>query len=169
MFALQGCGIICGVMMLDLARMHTRGWEAMMYSALDSFRHTHSPSWQPKLNDQDVFNAVLTVHPQLFRPLPCEWNVQIHARINTMLACMDGILPPDRALALEHFSSAAITVEAVPLNCEAAVQRQVFACERRAKILHFMAQAHSGDYSFLRYYAGFWEVFKSLSWQVLTN
>lgn len=40
-----------------------------------------------KLNDQDIFNVVFALHPGMLRVLSCDWNVQYHARLNTMMAC----------------------------------------------------------------------------------
>jgi hypothetical protein len=47
----------------------------------------HRPDWSVKLNDQDIFNVVFALHPGMLRVLSCDWNVQYHARLNTMMAC----------------------------------------------------------------------------------
>lgn len=80
-------------MMLHLEKMHRVNWlNDLLIPQVNHFRSMirDGPSdrmWEAKLNDQDIFNAALAVAPQYFRILSCEWNVQIHARINTMIHC----------------------------------------------------------------------------------
>ena len=48
--------------------------------------------WEAKLNDQDVFNAIMTLIPHYYYILPCQWNIQLHARINTFSYCLEELM-----------------------------------------------------------------------------
>lgn len=71
----NGRGINTGVLLLDLAKMRAHDWRRR-WTELTRRRLAHVA--YTGLADQDVFNLVLTVEPQLLYPLPCQWNLQIH-------------------------------------------------------------------------------------------
>ena len=155
--------------------------------------------WEAKQNDQDVFNAVMTLRPQWFRVLPCAWNVQFHARLNSVTKCIHTLFPtanssingdplgispstnskiqmqPDE---IRHYLWLTnVTFSDVPLNCDpslfadgsSSIADELFVCEVQPKVLHFMAGAYNGYYHFLRYFAHSWEYYFDLSWQKLCN
>ena len=107
--------------------------------------------WEPSLNDQDIFNVFFKTNSSMLRMLPCEWNVQFHARLNTIIQCIDYTENSDY-----RFSS-------IPKNCGNTVNKNIFVCDKQPKILHFMAQSYK-DYDFFEYYSSFWSDYKSLSW-----
>jgi hypothetical protein len=63
--------------MFNMTRIHHDHWEEYLDTGLKQFIGKQPEGWSPELNDQDVFNAVFTSHPQLVLPLPCEWNLQV--------------------------------------------------------------------------------------------
>ena len=108
--------------------------------------HTHQTQastqaqWTAKLNDQDLLNVFYTHRPELLYVLPCEWNVQYHARLNTLLHCGSPVVKGLLSLESASLPSRGVTVDRVPLNCAASRERRLYACPRRAKVLHYMAQ-----------------------------
>lgn len=135
-------------MAFNLSRMEMVGWESAWRRKLREFLrgkhaegsrpHGDGPltaTWVPKLNDQDVFNAVLSLSPPTWSAvLPCEWNVQWFAHANSQRLCFSG------------------TTAASPLNCPALLSEGMFHCPRAPAIVHFMAQvgtwlgeSYSGD------------------------
>ena len=92
------------------------------------------------MNDQDVFNAVLSIRTDILRIISCDWNIQTHARINSLLACSRGI-----DFAQYSQSGTPLRFEDIPFNCEESKRRNIFTCEKRAKVLHFMAQSYKVD------------------------
>jgi hypothetical protein len=117
-----------------------------------------------------VFNAVFTVVPQHLMILPCEWNHQLHARLNTFAYCA-GELISSHQLSHGHqqvnISHDIVKyVEDIPLNCERSASHNMFVCESRAKILHFMAQTYQ-DYDFVRYFSQFWKMYQKLAWNLV--
>jgi hypothetical protein len=104
-----GYGIIGGIMMFDLMKMRTLEWyekilipNILSYSEMKNKMKSFSGDvssnyiWNAKLNDQDIFNAFLSILPNYLHILPCEWNVQFHARINTAIICAHHILDNKR-------------------------------------------------------------------------
>lgn len=105
----------------------------------------YTKMWTARLNDQDIFNVYLTEHhPNRLFVLPCQWNVQHHARLNTMVACAEDAIVPlmqqqqqqlDSAGAGPHVANGSIIdgipliPSVVPLNCDRSIAAEVFACE----------------------------------------
>lgn len=152
-------GIIGGLFLFHLHHMKSHNWLLMLDSKFEEFLSTRD-GWYPKLNDQDVFNAVFSIQPDAFRVLSCDWNVQIHARINTLIACSKGI-------DFHWYSNNGMPVrfEDIPLNCVESERRKIFSCTKKAKILHFMAQSYKAFDAF-QYYSHFWRTYEQLSWTV---
>uniref|UniRef100_H0X777 LARGE xylosyl- and glucuronyltransferase 2 n=1 Tax=Otolemur garnettii TaxID=30611 RepID=H0X777_OTOGA len=69
-----GRGFNTGVILLQLDRLRTAGWE-QMWRLTASRELLTLPA--TSLADQDIFNAVIKEHPGLVQPLPCIWNVQL--------------------------------------------------------------------------------------------
>ena len=119
--------------------------------------------WNAKLNDQDIFNAVLSISPQHLMILPCSWNVQLHARLNTFMLCLDEVA---LVAGTDQTKPVISYANQVPYNCPQSIENDIFVCTNRAKVLHFMAQTWY-SYDFLRYYANFWRMYADLSWSLL--
>ena len=210
----SGYGVIGGIMLLHIDRMRVGDWlhAALVPAVLDYQRRVAAPFaadsnsgnssgnstssgsgsgqgapvWEAQMNDQDLFNAALTVAPQHFRILPCAWNVQFHARLNTVMLCAHRALPqageglgndtsardalsvfaPPAAIAAKQAALARRTVTDtdIPLNCPESAARRVFVCEARPKVLHFMAKSYSVDNVLWGYFAGFWKAYARLGW-----
>jgi len=108
--------------------------------------------WEPRLNDQDIFNVFFNANAHMLRILSCDWNVQFHSRLNTIIQCLD-YTNDDNSY---RFSK-------IPKKCPNSINNNIFICEQQPKCLHFMAQSYK-DYNFLEFYSGFWSDFKSVSW-----
>ena len=205
----SGYGVIGGIMLLHIDRMRVGDWlhAALVPAVLDYQRRVAAPFagdsnigssgnstssgqgapvWAAQMNDQDLFNAALTVAPQHFRILPCAWNVQFHARLNTVMLCAHrallqlgeglgndtsardalSVFAPPAAIAAKQAALARRTVTDtdIPLNCPESIARRVFVCEARPKVLHFMAKSYSVDNVFWGYFAGFWKAYARLGW-----
>lgn len=148
----HGYGIIGGVMLFNLTRIANMTFIDDIISNLTTYAGFKDKNWAPRLNDQDIFNVFFKYGSNLLRILPCEWNVQFHARLNTIIQCLD-FPNEDESY---RFGS-------IPKTCANSVNSNIFACEKQPKILHFMAQSYR-DYSFLEFYSNFWSDYKSLSW-----
>jgi hypothetical protein len=58
--------------------------------------------------------------------------------------------------------------EDIPLNCPESRRRRIFVCEKRCKVLHYMAQSYATYIdAYIGYYGGFWQVFGQMSWTVI--
>jgi hypothetical protein len=118
-----------------------------------------SAIWSAKYNDQDIFNLLYTLHAYLFHILPCEWNIQYHARLNSIIYCNHYInWNTDNIL---H------TLNEIPLNCKESRQKHFFVCPREPKVLHYMASSYSVDGSYLMYFNGYWNMYEKLNWNIL--
>ena len=167
----HGNGIIGGIMALNFRRMGEIDWSTYLVRELRRYISKHE-GWRPQLNDQDIFNALADSDGSIMHILPCEWNVQMHARINSIIYCAselflqstNGEVPSDL---MEFFSNTSLSIGDIPLNCDESARRGVFVCERRARVLHFMAGSHSVDNAFMQYYAGFWRAYADLGWNLL--
>ena len=94
------------------------------------------------------------------RILPCEWNVQFHARINTIIECLPAANISGRNLTFAH----------IPLNCPQSELKKIFACNKKAKVLHFMAQSYKEYISeYLLYYSSFWRSYNEMSWEIASG
>lgn len=109
--------------------------------------------WEPRLNDQDIFNVFFKSNGHILRILSCDWNIQLHARINTIIQCLDYPTNGDNTY---RFSK-------IPKKCANSINNNIFVCEKQPKCVHFMAQSYI-DYDFLEFYSGFWLNYKTLSW-----
>jgi len=69
----------------------------------------------------------------------------------------------------EWFKTHDVSVDDIPWNCPRSREARVFVCQRRAKVLHFMVSAHRGPLRFLQFYAGFWDMFGAMSWNILVK
>ena len=136
----HGNGYIGGIMMFNISRMEAAGWEARWKGELRAFIESKGREWVPKLNDQDIFNAVISRNPQWAAPLPCEFNLQYHAYMNSRRIC---------------------EAQGEALNCEAALQKGIFVCPRHPSVVHFMSQSYLG--SDLSYYQSFWHAVAGMS------
>merc|ERR1711865_1279259 len=80
----HGNGYIGGILMLNLKKIKLleTPFNEFVTEALNEFLHiereTH-PNWNPQLNDQDIFNAVFTMRPELVHVIDCRWQLQFHA------------------------------------------------------------------------------------------
>jgi hypothetical protein len=124
-------------------------------------------SWSASLNDQDVFNAFFAQYPGALYVLPCEWNVQYHARLNSFVACSAETVKSLLAKRADGTHSGSITANMVSLSCPESERRQIAVCSGKAKILHFMAQTYKVHSDFLQYYSDFWKTYSRLSWNIV--
>jgi len=147
-------GFIGGIVMLDLAKLRAlqwptlwraelRRWLSLRQQATDGAANDGSgagsggpaaaaaPAWQPELNDQDVFNAVLTLRPELAYTIPCAWNLQYHAFMTSQRLCSSdepGAIGSDRS-------------DRGP-NCAAMVAERMFVCAARPAVVHYMTRSY---------------------------
>ena len=129
----HGNGFIGGIMMFNITRMKYRNWEIQWRNKFQEFRSTQPDAWYPKLNDQDVFNAILSTKPEWAYPLPCEWNLQYHAYMNAIRLCGR---------------------DSGTLNCKKLHAEKKFVCPKRPAVVHFMAQSYFNN---IEYYSTFWK------------
>uniref|UniRef100_A0A7S2DKV1 Uncharacterized protein n=2 Tax=Octactis speculum TaxID=3111310 RepID=A0A7S2DKV1_9STRA len=128
-------------MMFNVTRMEAMGWETHWRSELREFVREQPREWVPKLNDQDIFNAVLSRNPSWATHIPCEWNLQYHAFMNSHRLCSE------------------------QLNCDASLEKGIFVCPRKPSLVHFMGQSYKAtDRS---YYTTFWESMASFPLSLL--
>ena len=132
--------------MLHLARMRATGWEARWRRAFGAWQREQPPSWSPRLNDQDVFNAVFAHEPGAVHALPCEWNLQYHAYMAQVRLC--------GGVGAGSGAGAGADVD-VDVNCGAALARGIFVCPRPPAIVHFMAQSYRTTTP--SYYSEYWD------------
>ena len=162
-------GIIGGIMLLHLERIAERyagdTWLTTATHSVNTFRESQ-PGWTVKLNDQDIFNVLFTYQPHMLKLLDCSWNVQYHARLNTLLACYGEL----EAQLLEK-NTTIRSMTQVPLNCAASRARKMFVCEKTARVLHFMASSYSSGtgegLGALRYYQNAWDYYAKMEWMVI--
>ena len=161
-------------MLLHIDRMQRVDFLELARASIFSFRESIDTSWDAKLNDQDIFNVVFSMQPDLMKILPCEWNVQLHARINSLIYChldMPGrreyrnqptankVIPP-------FFDTNYRRLDDVNLNCPELNRMKIFVCSKQAKVLHFMAGTYN-NYNFMLYYSYYWDMYKALSWTLI--
>ena len=189
-----GYGVIGGVMVFNLAAIHQLGTtfidEIVPYirkyqneydehgsklsnlsdnsdNSDNSEEHKNKKKnkWMAKLNDQDLFNVYFIYKPYALYILPCEWNVQFHARLNTFISCAADTIKPiltDRTDG--PYKPGNVSASLVPLNCQSSLKKHVFVCTEPAKILHYMAQTYKVYSDVLQYYPNYWDMYVKLSW-----
>ncbi len=137
----NGNGYIGGIMAFDIPA--SLSWSSIWTTAFDAYLSTAPKDWIPRLNDQDVFNAVFTTSPELATPLPCAFNLQYHSYMNHRRLCPSG------------------------LSCDESVGAGMFLCDETPAVLHFMAGTYrGGDWG---YYGGFWRAYEGLEWDVIVH
>jgi len=169
----HGYGIIGGIMLIHLDRIQDRylgeRWLDVAADSVAKYR-SERPDWKVKLNDQDIFNVMFTTHPAMLKVLGCEWNVQFHARLNTFIQCyveaweklqlVDSDMKPEGAWD-------------VPLNCDRSRERNIFVCEKTARVLHYMAGSYSdgseAGVGVMQYYHNAWSFYYNLGWAMLNK
>ena len=87
-------------------------------------KETH-PNWNPQLNDQDIFNAVFTMRPELVHVIDCRWQLQFHAFQEHRRLC-------DGAPFFNEYD----------FSCPASKQAGMFLCKKNPGVVHFMAQSY---------------------------
>ena len=133
----HGNGYIGGIIMLDLEKMkllssgkgmQEQSFDKIVHTSLEEFlqieRET-DPLWNPQLNDQDIFNAMFTMRPELVHTIDCKWQLQFHAFQENRRLC-DGA-----AFYNEQDSS-----------CPASKKAGMFLCKKKPALVHFMAQSY---------------------------
>jgi lipopolysaccharide biosynthesis glycosyltransferase len=133
----HGYGYIGGIMAFRSKAMVGAGWEDLWRSELEAFIRASEEGWAPRLNDQDVFNAVFSRRPELAANFDCSWNLQYHAFMNSARLCGGR-----------------------GLNCEESIVTDMFVCPKRPKVVHFMAGSYKQ--SSAQYYSQFWDSFRKL-------
>lgn len=160
----HGNGLIGGIMLFNLTTMMGKAkWESRWKSEFKQYissvendardpHSEHQKKWVPKLNDQDIFNAILTRQPQWLAFLSCEWNLQQHAFMNTNRLCAaDGV--------------AVTGGDNSGLNCDASLAEGMFVCPKSPAVVHFMSQSYlGGDPS---YYGSFWSAISMLPMRLI--
>ena len=151
----HGYGIIGGVMLFNLTRIANMSYIDNIISNLTAYADNYKDKkWEPSLNDQDVFNVFFKSNSNMLRILPCEFNVQFHARLNTIIQCLDYVNEEDQKA--NRFSN-------IPNSCTDSINANIFTCEKQPIIIHFMAQSYR-DYNFFEFFGNFWNDYRELSW-----
>ncbi len=147
----HGNGFIGGIVMLNFKRMgRGDGWQDLVEKSITKYikmkddLEVEVESWNPQMNDQDIFNSIFSLHPELVYPLPCQYNIQFHAFQEHLRTCgMD---------------------TTKNIECDEAKKVGMFLCKRRPAIVHFMAQSYRDQGAMGKsYYSGFWQAMKQLN------
>jgi hypothetical protein len=106
--------------------------------------------------------------------LPCEWNVQLHARLNSIILCQNKANNDNNNnnnnstnksnTNTNKYSS----ISDIPYNCNNSRSNNIFVCTKQAGVIHFMAQSYR-NYNFLSYYEHFWDLYDKLSWYIINS
>jgi hypothetical protein len=103
-------------------------FEQMYYESLTDFlmieRET-DPLWNPQLNDQDIFNAMFTMRPELVHTIDCKWQLQFHSFQEHRRLC-DG----------QSFFNT------YDYSCPESIKSNMFLCKKSPGLVHFMAQSY---------------------------
>ncbi|OON18939.1 hypothetical protein X801_05200, partial [Opisthorchis viverrini] len=77
----QKRGINTGVLLINLQKLGKMSWHRMW---MDTIQDLLNRTKNLRAADQDIYNAIFGIHPELLYEIPCTWNVQIirHANIN---------------------------------------------------------------------------------------
>ena len=145
----HGNGYIGGIMAFDKKRMLEVGWEALWKAKLHEFIELrrsshHEEDWEPNLNDQDIFNAIFTLSPELAGNFGCSWNWQYHAFMNVNRLC-------EREWEV----------------CEKATEpkENMFLCKEKVKVVHFMAGSYRQNER--KFLSSMWEGFEGIQWDAI--
>ena len=164
-------------MLLHLQKMQLINFSDILIDGIKEFKLMYDLNWEAKLNDQDIFNALFSMYPQYMHILPCHWNIQIHARINSLIYCNQNIpgrklfqstMIDSSAYDYEFFNQYERKISQVPLNCKESVKNNIFVCTQPAKILHFMAQTYR-HYNFLDFYPNLWDNYSKMQWNSISG
>jgi len=171
-------------MALNLKKMNEVDWNNLMPQLLRLYIEdvdgypSYAPAengelgqsrWQPRLNDQDVFNAIFTQSPSLASSFNCDWNLQYHGYMNSGRVCQSSevSLPSNEASSSSY-----------GYNCPNSLSSGMFVCTLPPKVVHFMAGSYrsagpkgstssslteDGDEAEDDYFVDFWEVYKKMS------
>ena len=171
--------------MFDLKKMFLQlNWTNLIIKSIIDYKSIQDsigiPNWEAELNDQDIFNIIILQFSELFLILPCEWNVQFHARMNTLIKCHHHIIDNFNINSdnnnnnynsnnwRDYFRENYVDLNNIPYNCEESRKSSIFVCEKKAKVIHFMAQSYkNGIYNFAHYYSFFWESYNDLKLESL--
>ena len=144
----HGNGYIGGIMAFSSAALLDLDWESLWKDKLKIFiAQSGDHPWAPKLNDQDVFNAVLSLEPRLAGNLDCSWNLQYHAFMNTQRLCSGSLQNK--------------------FNCDASLSERMFSCPRRPKVVHFMSGSYKQNNGL--FYSQFWDSYEKISMKMLSE
>ncbi|TPP57564.1 Glycosyltransferase protein LARGE [Fasciola gigantica] len=91
-------GINGGLALLYLSRMRQLKWDHLWFTTLIDILEERG---KLRESDQEVIREVILRHPELYYRVPCEWNVQVYARVASecLPRRMASPLPrPDRLL-----------------------------------------------------------------------
>ena len=147
----HGNGFIGGIVMMNFTRMsYGVGWHSLIEKSLAKYikmqanLDVEAESWNPQMNDQDVFNSIFSLHPEKVYALPCQYNIQFHAFQEHLRVC-----------GMDNTNN---------IECNAAKDAGMFLCRRKPAIVHFMAQSYrdTGEMG-KSYYSGFWQAMNDLN------
>ena len=152
-------------MAFDAVRMREANFHQLWRDELTAFiedqqNNGGEQQWEPRLNDQDVFNAVFSRRPDLAGCFDCEWNLQYHAHMNTRRIC-------EAAENKNSPQSGDGESAASSLNCDASQQKGLFLCRKRPKVAHFMAGSYKRGGAV--YYSQFWQSYESLDMDLIAE
>jgi len=143
-------GLIGGIMAFDLVKIRlayaaSSSWEGAWMNELREFvkveKTNNNIDWTPRLNDQDVFNAVFSRRTDWLRIIPCKWNLQYHAAMNSARLCGE--------------------TDDGSIYCDKAKEKGIFLCKSRPSVVHFMAGSYKKvGRSF--YYSIFWAAYEEM-------
>ena len=161
----HGNGFIGGIIMLNFTRMgRGSGWHDLVDRSMQQYldivnakapampdsdgKIKDDEAWNPQMNDQDIFNSVFKMHPELIYNLPCQWNIQFHAFQEQLRMCGD---------------------DTRNLECSEAKSEGMFLCRRKPSVVHFMAQSYKSSSNSVgkQYYSEFWNAMDSLNVDLL--
>jgi hypothetical protein len=147
----HGNGFIGGIVMLNFERMgRGDGWQSLVEKSISKYIKMKADldleveSWNPQMNDQDIFNSIFSLNPELVYALPCQYNIQFHAFQEHLRMC-----------GMDNTNN---------IECDEAKNTGMFLCKRRPAIIHFMAQSYRDQGQLGKsYYSGFWQAMKQLN------
>ena len=146
----HGNGHIGGIIMLNFTKMSNisnRSWNDTLTAGIHEFlarERAFDPEWNPQLNDQDIFNSLFTVRPELVHTIPCEWNLQYHAYQEHQRICGE------------------VANGGLVGDCDESRRMNMFMCRRPPAVVHFMAQSYRTKPTGLSYYLDFYRAMERL-------